>query len=261
MCGTVPSYRLTLVTLLAVVTAAACGADADAPAGPSNGDVSGDLVVFAAASLTGAFGEIGEAFEAAHPGATVTFSFAASSALAAQVLEGAPADVFASADLANMAKLTGAGAAAGEPVVFAGNRAEIVVAAGNPLGIAGVVDLTDPDLVVVTCAPEVPCGAYATRIFDLAGVSVTPDSYEENVKAVVTKVRLGEADAGIAYATDITAAAGEVDGVAIPADVVAEYPMVVTAEAPNAEGGQAFVDFVLDATGQGILASHGFTSP
>jgi molybdate transport system substrate-binding protein len=249
------------LTALALLTAS-CGAD-DEPAGSDDGSVSGRVVVFAAASLTEAFTEIGEAFEAAHPDVSITFNFAASSELVAQIVEGAPADAYASADLSNMAKLTDAGANAGEPVVFAGNRSEIVVAPGNPLGIDGVADLADPDLVVVTCAPEVPCGSYASQIFDLAGVEVTPDSYEENVKAVVTKVRLGEADAGIAYATDVAAAGGDADGVPIPTDVnvVAEYPIAVTTEATNPDGGQAFVDFVLSDTGRQILTGFGFSSP
>ncbi len=232
--------------------------DADASAG-----VSGEVVVFAAASLTEAFGEVGDAFMAANPDAVVTFSFAASSELAAQVLEGAPADVFASADLSNMVKVTDAGENAGDPVVFANNLSEIIVAPGNPLGIAGVEDLADPELILVVCAPEVPCGSYATEIFANAGVEASPDSLEENVKAVVTKVTLGEADAGIAYATDVNAAGDDADGVEIPGDLnlVAEYPMVVTTEAPNPEGAQAFIDFVLSDAGQAILADFGFTSP
>jgi molybdate transport system substrate-binding protein len=227
------------------------------------GDGSGRTTVFAAASLTEAFGEIGDAFSAANPDAEVTFNFAASSELATQILQGAPADVYASADPDNMVKLIDAGDTAGEPQVFTTNRSEIVVEPGNPLGISGVADLSDPDLIVVTCAPEVPCGSYAADVFDRAGVEVTPDSYEANVKAVVTKVELGEADAGIAYTTDVIAAGEAVDGVRIPAglDVVAEYPITVTASAPNPAGGRAFVEFVLGTTGQSILADHGFTSP
>lgn len=254
---------LTLVGLFAVVVAACGDDDGGGSVGSSAGSVSGDVVVFAAASLTEAFTEIGEAFEAAHPGASVTFSFAASSELAAQILEGAPADVYASADTNNMAKLVDVGANAAEPTVFATNRSAIVVAEGNPLDIMGIVDLADPELVLVTCAPEVPCGSYATQIFERAGVEVTPDSYEENVKAVVTKVRLGEADAGIAYTTDVTAAGDDVDGVEIPdeANVVADYPIAVTTEATNPAGGQAFVDLVLSDTGQAILTNYGFSSP
>jgi len=254
---------LALVGLVGV----SCGSDeaaspASAPSGVTTG-VGGDLTVFAAASLAAAFTEIGDAFMVEHPAATVTFNFAASSELVAQIGEGAPADVFASADLSNMAKLTDAANNASEPVVFATNLAQIIVAPGNPLGIADVADLASVDLIVVLCALEVPCGRYAAAIFENAGVTVVPKSLEENVKSVVTKVILGEADAGIAYATDVTAAGDAAAGVDIPADinVVAEYPMAVTKDAPNAEGAQAFIDFVSSEPGQKILAAHGFLSP
>lgn len=240
------------------VLAGACGADGSAG---DDGDVG--LVVVAAASLTDAFTEIGDAFSMAEPTVDVTFSFAASSQLAAQIEEGAPADVFASADVRTMDRLVDAGATGGEPTVFATNRAVIVVEPGNPLGIADLADLADPELdpVVVTCAPEVPCGAYAAQVFATAGVDVQPDSQEANVKAVVTKVALGEADAGIAYVTDVPAADGDVDGVSIPDDVnvVAEYPLVVTADA--APGADAFVDFVLADDGRQILEQFGFSVP
>ena len=225
--------------------------------------VSGAVTVFAAASLTAAFTEIGDAFIVENPDAEVTLNFAASSELVTQIGEGAPADVFASADLSNMTKLTDAANNASEPVVFATNRAEIIVGPGNPEGITGIADLTNEDLIVVLCAPEVPCGKYAATIFENAGVIVTPKSLEENVKAVVTKVTLGEADAGIVYATDVTAAGDQASGVEIPADinVDAEYPIAVTKEAPNADGAQAFIDFVLSEQGQKILASYGFLAP
>lgn len=225
--------------------------------------VSGRVTVFAAASLTAAFTEIGDAFMVENPAATVTFNFAASSELVTQLDEGAPADVFASADLSNMAKLTDAGINSSEPVVFATNVAEIVVGAGNPKGITGVADLANEDLIVILCAPEAPCGNYAAQILDNAGVTVTAKSLEENVKAVVTKVTLGEADAGIVYATDVAAAAGDAEGVEIPPDinVTAEYPIALTKDAPNADGAQAFVDFVTGEHGQAILASYGFLAP
>jgi molybdate transport system substrate-binding protein len=247
------------VALFAGATAfalAACGSDDD-------GSASGALVVFAAASLTDAYTELGEAFEAEHPDLSVTFNFAASSELVTQIGNGAPADVFASADLANMTKLTDAGDNDGAPVVFATNRSAIIVAPDNPLGITGVERLADPQLIVVVCAPEVPCGRYAAQIFERAGVAVTPDSYEENVKGVVTKVTLGEADAGIAYATDLIAAGDEASGVEIPGDVnvIAEYPIAVTVDAPNGSAARAFVDFVVGPAGQDILASYGFTAP
>jgi molybdate transport system substrate-binding protein len=229
-------------------------------AGPA---VSGDVTVFAAASLTNSFTEIGEAFMAAFPDSTVTFNFAASSELVTQINEGAPADVYASADQANMTKLTDAGHNGAEPAVFATNTLEIIVGPGNPTGITAVADLANPDLIFVTCAPEVPIGAYTQEVLAKAGVTVTPASFEENVKGIVTKVTLGEADAGIVYATDVTAAGDQAEGVEIPPDLnlVAEYPLVITKEAANAEAGQAFVDFVLGEHGQKILASYGFTAP
>jgi molybdate transport system substrate-binding protein len=239
---------------------AATDAPTEAPTVPA---VSGDVTVFAAASLTAAFTEIGDAFVVENPDAKVTFNFAASSELVTQIGEGAPADVFASADVSNMTKLTDAGNNASDPVVFATNLAEIILGPGNPKGITGVADLANPDLIVVLCAPEVPCGKYAAKVFENAGVTVTPKSLEENVKAVVTKVTLGEADAGIVYVTDVTAAGDKADGVEIPAEinVVAEYPIAVTKEAANAEGAQAFIDFVNSDEGQKILASYGFLAP
>lgn len=253
MLGSLVPRLLAAVSLGLVATA--CGDDA------STDTASGDIVVFAAASLTEAFTELGDAFTAEFPDATVTFNFAASSQLVTQIIEGAPADVYASADWSNMAKLTDADAAQGEPVVFADNLSEIIVAPGNPLGITDITDLANDELILVTCAPAVPCGTYATQIFENAGITATPDSFEENVKSVVTKVTLGEADAGIAYATDIIATGDDAEGVEIPTElnVVAEYPIVLTTEATNPDGGQAFVDFVLGDTGQAILADYGFS--
>lgn len=238
------------------LVAASCGSGD----GGSDDSSGGNVTVFAAASLTAAFTELGDAFTAANPDVEVTFNFAGSSDLVAQISDGAPVDVFASADLANMSKLTDAGLAAGEPATFATNTAEIVVEPGNPLDIAGVADLADSDLIVVLCAPEVPCGAYAEQVVANAGTTVTPSSYEENVKAVVTKVTLGEADAGIVYRTDVIAAGDAAQGVPIPDDinVVAEYPIALVADAPNAAGAQAFIDFVLSPAGQGIVAAYGF---
>jgi molybdate transport system substrate-binding protein len=251
--------RILVALVGAGLVAASCGS-AD---GGSDDSSAGGVTVFAAASLSAAFTELGDAFTAANPDVDVTFNFAGSSELVAQISDGAPVDVFASADLANMSKLTDAGLAAGEPATFATNVAEIIVEAGNPRGLTGVADLTGDDLVVVQCAPEVPCGAYAEQIFANAGITVTPSSYEENVKAVVTKVTLGEADAGIVYRTDVISAGAAAEGVPIPDDinVVAEYPIALVAEAPNAAGAQALVDFVLGSSGQEILAAYGFGPP
>ncbi len=221
------------------------------------------MTVFAAASLTDAFTELGDAFVAANPGAAVTFNFAASSELVTQIGEGAPADLFASADPNNMTKLTDSGNHGSEPVVFTTNRAEIIVAPGNPEGITGVADLADEHLIVIGCAPEVPCGRYAQQILDRAGVSVTLKSLEENVRAVVSKVALGEADAGIVYVTDVVNAGDAADGVVIAGDVnvVAEYQVAVTKGAANPAAAQAFIDFVRSPAGQAILASYGFVAP
>jgi molybdate transport system substrate-binding protein len=171
--------------------------------------------------------------------------------------------VYASADQANMTKLVDAGGTAGEPQVFARNSLQIIVEAGNPKGITGLADLAAPDIIYVTCAPEVPIGAYAAQVLQAAGVVTSPSSLEENVKGIVTKVSLGEADAGIVYTTDVIAAGSAAGGVVIPADVnvTADYPIVVTKEAKNAAGGQAFVDFVTGAEGRRILVAHGFSAP
>lgn len=248
--------RSALVTVIGValgtfgVLAAGC-------AGSTGGDT---LTVFAAASLTDAFTELAEAFERTNPDVEVQFSFASSSDLARQVVEGAPVAVYASADTANMDKVTAAGAAVGTPLAFATNSAEIIVAAGNPLGITGLDDLAERDLVVVVCASEVPCGAYADQIVERAGVSLTADSFEENVRGVVTKVTLGEADAGIVYRTDVLAAGDRASGVELPADVnvVAEYPIVAVSDGGAAD---RFVEFVTGPVGQDVLASYGFGAP
>ena len=259
-----------IVTACAVLglVGAACGSDDDggaaATTAPSIGaEVTGDVTVFAAASLTAAYTALGDAFMTEHPDAKVTFNFASSSDLVTQINEGAPADVYASADEANMTKLTDAGGNDGDPRVFATNSLEIIVEPGNPKGITGVADLANPDVIYVTCAPEVPVGKYAQQVLDAAGITVTPASLEENVKGIVTKVTLGEADAGIVYKTDVAAAGADASGVEIPDDinVVATYPVVVTKDASNPAAAHAFVDFVVGAQGQQILASYGFAAP
>jgi molybdate transport system substrate-binding protein len=245
------SAALAAVVLAAVV--AGCGGDSGARA----------VHVFAAASLSGAFAEIATAFEAEHADVDVVTNFAGSSALVTQIVEGAPADVFAAADTITMERLADGDGIAAEPRVFATNRVELVVAPGNPLGIDGLAALGDPALIVVTCAPVVPCGAYATEAFARAGVTVQPDSLEENPGAVLTKVVAGEADAGIVYATDARAAGDAVEGVPIPPEhnVTAEYPIAVTSAADDPELAEEFVTFVAGPAGQSILASYGFGAP
>lgn len=248
--------RLLLVAALtALLAAAGCGSAGTSADGPPAGQR--EINVFAAASLTEAFTEIGADFTAAHPDVKVTFNFAGSNDLVTQIRQGAPADVLATADIATM---DDAGALVRDPRPFAANRLVIAVAPGDPLGITGLDDLARKDVKVVLAAPEVPAGKYAAEILDRAGVAVEPVSLELTVKGVVTKVALGEADAGIVYATDVTAAKGEIEGVHIPDEenVTAVYPVAAVAASGHAEDAAAFVDFVLSATGRKILAEHGF---
>jgi molybdate transport system substrate-binding protein len=225
--------------------------------------VSGDITVFAAASLTESFTKIGDAFTKANPDAKVTFSFDASSALVQQITQGAPADVFASADQANMDKLTTASLNGTAPAIFATNLLAIIVPKGNPKGITGVADLAEPGLKVVLCAAEVPCGKYAQQVLTSANVSVTPASLAQNVKGVVTPVTAGEADAGIVYVTDVMAAGDKAEAVDIPTNinVVANYPIASVKGSTKQEVDQAFIDFVLGDHGQAILEEYGFLPP
>jgi molybdate transport system substrate-binding protein len=252
--------------LLASLSLLACGGSSPAAntAPTASPDaVSGTIDVFAAASLTAAFKSEGTAFQAKHPKATVQLNFNGSATLVTQINQGAPADVFASADLANMQKVVAAGNTISQPASFATNKLQIVVGAGNPKGINGLSDLAPSGTVVVLCAPAVPCGNYAGQALAKAGVKVTPKSQEQDVNAVVSKVSLGEADAGIVYATDVKAAGAKVQGVDIPdgQNVIASYPIATVKGGSNPSGGRAFADFVLSAAGQGILASYGFTKP
>jgi molybdate transport system substrate-binding protein len=244
-----------------LVVAALCGACGNsAPSNPSG--LSGTITVFAASSLTAAYTAIGKDFQNAHPGSMVKFSFGGSSTLVAQIQQGAIGDVFASADQPNMQKAVDAGLVAGSPSIFAHNRLEIVVDAGNPKHIAGLSDLARSGLVVVLCAPVVPCGRYAAQALQKAGVGVKPASQETDVKAVVSKVALGEADAGIVYVTDIKAADAAVQGIEIPVgqNVVADYPVAILKDSQNTPLAKAFVAYLLGA-GQQSLARYGFTGP
>lgn len=246
--------RALTVMLGLVLAAAGCG--------DGEGKSTGAVTVLAAASLTEAFGELSRAFEADHPGSKVTSSFGASSTLAQQVIQGAPADVLATADEASLQRVIDSGAAT-RPRVFARNRLELAVGKGNPKGLTKLENLGGPGIVFVLCAPEVPCGRFGARALARAGVTAQPKSFEENVKAVLTKVSLGEADAGIVYVTDVRSASGRVEGVAIPQhqNVLAAYPVAVLKEAKNPGGARAFVDFVLSDRGRRALAGYGFLSP
>jgi molybdate transport system substrate-binding protein len=250
-------------------SASGTSAAAGTPSGSASGGSAaaakptGQLVVFAATSLTGAFDKIGAQFEKANPGVTVKFNYNGSSSLVTQIKQGAPADVFASANTSNMTAITDASLNSAAPQVFARNSGEIAVEAGNPQHVTSVSALANPALKVVVCAPEVPCGSLAQQIFKNAGVTVKPVSEEENVGGVVTKVSTGEADAGVVYVTDVKSAGNKVAGVAIPADQneTADYPIAQLKGAPNATAGAAFISYVLSPPGQQVLASFGFLPP
>jgi molybdate transport system substrate-binding protein len=260
---------LLLVAALAMLAACGTGAETttdDMPAAASDGavTVSGDVTVFAAASLTDAFTELGAVFEDAHPDTTVTFNFAGSQQLATQITTGgAPADVFASANTTQMDVVADAGLLAGDPAVFARNRLEIVVEPGDPADVTTLADLGRDDVTVVLAAEEVPAGQYAREALDAAGISVRPVSLETDVRAVLTKVSLGEADAGIVYTSDIAAADDRVEGVAIPDEdnVIAAYPIADLRDAPNARAARAFVAMVSSEEAGKTLEAYGFDAP
>lgn len=219
--------------------------------------------MFAAASLKQSFTTIGQRFETRHPGTSVRFSFGGSSDLVTQLQQGAPADVFASADIANMAKATGDGLVEGSPVEFATNTLVIAVPPGNPVDIASFSDLARPGVKTVVCAPQVPCGAATRKVQDATGVELQPVSEESSVTDVVNKVRSGEADAGVVYRTDVRGAGGAVRGITFPAAIraVNVYPIAALSDSENTELAQRFLDLVTGPDGQQVLADAGFGKP
>jgi molybdate transport system substrate-binding protein len=249
--------RLAAAVAVAALALAACGDDITS--GGSSGSAN-EIKVFAAASLTAAFTELGQQYTSANGGTKVTFNFAGSQALATQIQQAAPADVFASADLTNMDKVKDL---VGTPQNYASNLLQIVVEKGNPKGVKTLDDLANPDLKVVLAAPDVPAGKYAAEALNTAKVTVKPVSEEDNVKAVVTKVSLGEADAGIVYVTDVTAGGDKVQGVDIPKDqnVTATYPIASVKAGKAQDKAQAFMDLVLSDQGQQVLKQYGFLPP
>jgi molybdate transport system substrate-binding protein len=261
------SRRAALALVVPLLVLAGCGGggdEADPTSSSTAGSgISGKVVVLAASSLTETFTELGEAFEDLHPGTTVTFSFAASSELATQIEQGAPADVFASASPTTMALVSDAGDTADEPVTFVRNTLEIAVPAGNPAGVTGLADFAKKDLVIALCAPEVPCGAAADKVFAAAKLTPKPDTLEADVKATLSKVTVGEVDAALVYKTDVLAAGDKVEGIDFPeaADAVNDYPIAVLADAPNPKAAQAFLDVVQSAAGGKVLAEAGFQVP
>lgn len=256
-----------IAAVAAAMVLAGCGSSGttkSTTAGTSGtANVTGTITVLAAASLTGTFNQLGRMFQAAHPGTTVKFSFGGSDMLAAQITQGAPADVFASASPATMKTVTDAGDANGTPQNFVKNQLVIAVAPGNPNKIASLKDLTDPTLKVVVCAPTVPCGSAATKAEQAAGLTVKAVSEALDVKAALTPVELGEADAALVYRTDAKAAAGKVDAVEFPesAGAINEYPIVALKNAPNAAGARAWVAYMLSPEAQAVMIAAGFQTP
>ncbi len=217
------------------------------------------VTVYAAASLSEAFEDLATEYEAANPGVDVKLNFAGSARLAAQISAGARADVFASANGANMNRVAAEGRTAASPVLFARNRLALVVPADNPGNISELEDLSDDSLVLAVCAPEVPCGALAQVVLADAGIDADPDTEETSVRAVLTKVTLGEADAGLVYATDVAAGGDKVAAVPLGPQIrFNDYPVAAVSDRAAAA---AFVDFVVGPDGQRILWSHGFDSP
>jgi len=245
----------TLAASLLLTGVAACGS--------SESPKKTTLTVFAAASLKGTFTEIGKQFESEHSGVTVTFNFAGSSDLVAQIQQGAPADVFASADTKNMDKATADSLVEGTPVNFAKNTLEIATPPNNPASIKTLADLAKPNVKVVLCAAAVPCGSAALKVEAASGVTIKPVSEEQSVADVLGKVISGEADAGLVYVTDVKTAADTVHGIpfAESAQAVNTYPIAALKDSKNLSLAKAFAAFVTGTKGQAVLASAGFAKP
>lgn len=244
------------VALIVLVAVPACGGD-------DTEGASGTVTVFAAASLTDAFTDLATAFEASRAGVDVVLNLAGSSSLREQILAGAPADVFASADTVTMDQLAGEGALGGEPVVFARNQLELAVPTGNPGGVEGLADLAEPDLLVGLCAAPVPCGRLAREVLAAAGIEPSLDTEEPDVRGLTTKLAAGELDVGLVYHTEVLAADGAVEGIPVPAELGGDtvYPIAVLADAPAPTLAAAFVDFARSDESRTILARHGFSAP
>jgi len=254
-----------VIAALAAVTVAGCSSGGSSPSSSSSSGSSsstGAITVFAAASLTGSFTQLGKQFEAAHKGDTVKFSFGPSSGLATEITSGAPADVFASAAPANMQQVVSAGDAS-NPQNFAKNIMEVAAPPNNPGKVKSVNDLAKKSVKVALCQPQVPCGVVASEIFKNVGIKVKPVTLQPDVKSVLTQVETGNVDAGMVYVTDVMAAGSKVKGITIPASDNAStlYPIATINSSKHKSIAQAFVSYVLSPTGQQVLASAGFEKP
>lgn len=247
---------------VALLLVAGCSSDAAKTSGgtpASSGALSGSITVYAASSLTEAFDTLKHRFENAHPGAHVTISYGASSDLATQIDNGAPADVFASASTTNMQQVK----TAAHPTNFVTNTLEIATPPSNPAHLGSVRDLAKPGVKVAVCDPAVPCGVVAQQVFDNAEITVHAAAREADVKSTLAAVESGEVDAGMVYVTDVRAAGDQVHGVPIPAGLNAstEYPIAPLTTSQNPALAQAFVDSVLSPAGTKVLTADGFSSP
>src|SRR3954470_19328044 len=259
--------RVLALPVAAVLALSACGGSSsdDSARSSSSRDpgLTGTLTVFAAASLTDVFTDLGNQLEKANPQLHVQFNFAGSSALATQITQGAPADFFAWGNQPQMKVVTDAGLQGGAPQVFAENVLQIAVPADNPGRVTGLADFANPDLTLAICAPDVPCGAAAEKVFEVAGIDAQPDTLEEDVKAALNKVQLGEVDAALVYATDVQAAGDDVEGIEFPEaeQAINKYPICTLKAAPNPDAAKAFVDLVNSDEGQQALKAAGFRAP
>ncbi len=254
---------LTLASCTVLAAAAGCTGPAQGGPEAGGGALEGEVTVLAAASLNGVMPLVEEMLERENPGLTVTSSFGPSSALAQQVVAGAPADVIVTASAATVQTVVDAGEAAGDPVLVARNSLEIAVPPGNPAGVATLEDLAGPDVKLALCAPEVPCGAAAVELLERAGVEATPVTLGRDVTATLTLVRLGEVDAALVYRTDVIGAGDAVTGVEVPlaGEVVTDYPAAVLKASRNPAAARAVVDLLASAPGQEVLREAGFTAP
>jgi molybdate transport system substrate-binding protein len=258
---------LTAALLVAGMAGCASGGSSQPTATPtptsSAAKLTGSITVFGAASLQPSFTALATSFMAANPGTTVKTSFAGSAILVTQIEQGAPADIFASADTATMGQLTAAKLIQGKPVDFATNILEIAVPKGNPANISSFADLAKPGVKTVVCAPAQPCGAATVQMEKVTGVTLTPVSEEDSVTDVLAQVTSGQADAGLVYVTDVKAAAGSVQGVKFPqsSKVVNTYPIGLVKTSANPTLARAFIGYVTGTTGQKVLKAAGFGKP
>jgi molybdate transport system substrate-binding protein len=250
-----------IAAVLAAAAAAGCSSSSSSPS-TGGSPSTGTITVFAAASLTESFTQLGKQFEAAHPGDTVKFSFGPSSGLATQITSGAPADVFASAAPGNMDDVVNAGDAS-SPQSFAKNTMEVATPPDNPGNVESVKDLADDSVKVALCQPQVPCGVVAAEVFKNAGITVKPVTLQPDVKSVLTQVETGNVDAGMVYVTDVQAAGSKVHRVTIPASDNAStlYPIATINSSKHKSIAQAFMNYVLSPAGQQVLKAAGFESP